>query len=83
MTAEDQDAALAAMITALADGQPLTRHDRDRILLALIDQAQAGGATWAVIAAAWGYPSGQQAKKIIHAIRERVKREQALAADGH
>jgi len=77
VTAQEQDSSLAAMISALADGQPLTRAARDRILLGLVDEAQANGASWAVIAAAFRYPSGKQAKKIIHAIRERVKREQA------
>lgn len=43
--APDQGSPLTEMISAVADGQPLTRHDRDRILLALIDQSQAGGAT--------------------------------------
>ena len=73
-----EDSPLAEMISALADGQSHTRHQHDRILLALVDEAQRNGATWAVIAAAFKYPSGKQAKKIIHALRERVKREQAL-----
>ena len=76
--APPQDSPLAEMISALAGGQPLTRPVRDRILLGLVDEAQRNGATWAVIAAAFKYPSGKQAKKIIHALRERVKREQAL-----
>ena len=75
----EPDSPLAEMITALADGQPPTRHQHDRILLALVDEAQRNGATWAVIAAAFRYPSGKQAKKIIHAIRERVKREQTAS----
>jgi hypothetical protein len=35
--------------------------------------------TWEQIARVYGYPSGKQAKKIIHALRERVQRELRLA----
>ena len=45
--------------------------------LAEVDAAQKQGKSWNDIAGDLGYPSGRQAKKIIHAIRDQVKRELA------
>ena len=81
MTADQEPGSpLAAMITAVADGQPLTRHDKDRLRLLLVDQALERGLTWNKIALAFGYPSGKQAKKIIHALREQVQRAERLSS---
>ena len=57
----EPDSPLAAMITALAE----------------VDRAQKQGKSWNDIAGEFGYPSGRQAKKIIHSLRGRVKRELA------
>ena len=76
----EQDSPLAAMITAVADGQPLTRHDKDRLRLLLVDQALERGLTWNKIALAFGYPSGKQAKKIINGLRTRVQRAERLSS---
>ena len=70
---------LAAMISAVAEGKPLTSLDKARLRLALVDQAQARGLSWAAIATAFGYPSGKQAKKMVHALRERVLRADLAA----
>ena len=61
MTEPEPDSPLAAMISALAE----------------VDRAQKQGKSWNDIADEFGYPSGRQAKKIIHAIRDQVKRELA------
>ena len=74
----EPDSPLAAMITSVADGQILTRHDKNRMRLLLVDQALDRGLTWNMIAVAFGYPSGKQAKKIIHDLRDRVKRAERL-----
>ena len=76
----EEDSPLAAMITAVADGQILTRHDKDRMRLLLVGQALGRGLTWNMIALAFGYPSGKQAKKIIHSLRDRVKRAERLSS---
>ena len=78
MTAQEQDSPLAAMITAVADGQLLTRHDKDRMRLLMVDQALERGLTWNMIAVAFRYPSGKQAKKIIRDLRDRVKQAERL-----
>ncbi len=77
-SAQEQDPPLAAMITAVADGQILTRHDKDRMRLLMADQALERGLTWNMIALAYGYPSGKQAKKIIHSLRGRVRLAERL-----
>jgi len=48
--------------------------------LAEINAAHQDGRTWNQIAADYGYPSGRQAKKTVHALREHVKRELAAIA---
>ena len=80
MSTPAEDSPLAAMITAVRDGQPLTRHDKDRMRLLMTDEALARGLTWNNIAAAYGYPSGKQAKKIIHALRERIQQAERLSS---
>lgn len=73
------DSPLAAMISAVRDGKPLTSLDKARLRVLMVDQAQERGLSWAAIATAFGYPSGKQAKKMVHGLRVRVKREQAMA----
>jgi hypothetical protein len=82
MAAQEQASPLATMISAVAEGKPLTAHDRARMRLLMVDRAQERGLSWAAIATAFGYPSGKQAKKMIHGLRVRVKREQALGGLG-
>ena len=48
--------------------------------LAAINAAHQDGRTWNQIAADHGYPSGRQAKKHAHTLREHVKRELAAIA---
>ena len=77
---DEEDSPLAAMITAVADGQILTRHDKDRLRLLMVDQALGRRLTWNMIAVAFGYPSGKRAKKIIHGLRTRVQRAERLSS---
>ena len=76
----EQDSPLAAMISAVADGHLLTRADKDRMRLLLVDQALERGLTWNMIAVAFKYPSGKQAKKIINGLRTRMKRAERLGS---
>ena len=80
MTAQDEASPLAAMISAVADGHLLTRGDKDRMRLLMVDQALERGLTWNMIAVAFKYPSGKQAKKIINGLRTRVKQAERLAS---
>ncbi len=70
-----EDSPLAALVSTLADGQHLTALDQARMRVLMVDQAVERGVTWAVIARVYGYPSGKQAKKIVHDLRVRVQRE--------
>ncbi len=74
-----EDSPLAALISAVRGGQPLTALDQARMRLLMTDQALERGLSWAQIATAFGYPSGKQARKIIHDLRARVQREMRLA----
>ena len=74
-----EDSPLAAMISVVADGQPLTALDQARMRVLMVDQALERGITWAMIARVYGYPSGRQAKKAVHGLREQVQRELRLA----
>ena len=65
---------IAELVSAAALGEGLTPAQVDRLRLELIDRAKANGATYAQLARMLGFPSGQQAKKAIHGLRERVKR---------
>ena len=58
-TPAEPDSSLTAMISTLAQ----------------VNAAQQNGQSWNDIAEAFGYPSGRQAKKIIHELRDQVKRE--------
>ena len=72
----EQDSPLAAIISDVADGKPITRLDRDILKLKLVDQAQQDGASWAVIARALKYESGPEAKRDIRELRAEVRKAQ-------
>lgn len=76
----EETSPLAAMISAVADGKPLTNLDAARLRVLMADQAIERGLTWAQIARVYGYPSGKQAKKMIHGLRDRVKRAERLGS---
>jgi hypothetical protein len=73
---------LAAMIGGVAAGSLSANTDRDLLRLSLVRAAQDKGLSWAQIGTALGYPSGRAAKKAVHGLRDRVKREQAMAGLG-
>jgi hypothetical protein len=74
-----EDSPLAAMITAVADGKPVTALDIAKARVEAIDQALRSGVTWAAIGAIYGI-SGREAKKKIHGLREQVKRAERLGS---
>jgi hypothetical protein len=80
-TAQEQDGSLAALIGALADGQPVTRLDKDLLRLKLVHQAKDRGLTWAQIGSVYGL-SGREMKRDIHALDRRVQRELMTARRG-
>ena len=51
--------------------------------LAEVDAAQKQGKSWNAIAAQFGYPSGRQAKKLVHALKAQVRQELAAMAGRH
>ena len=75
----EQDSLLAAMISTVAEGKPLTALQQAHMRVLTVDAVRDRGLSWGTIAAVYGYPSGRQAKKIIHDLRERVQRELRLA----
>jgi hypothetical protein len=77
--AADQDSSLAAMIGTVAEGDRTTDLDRALLRLKLVRAAQDKGLSWASIGAALGYPSGRQAKKAVHGLEARVRRELMLS----
>ena len=79
MTAQEQDSPLAAMITAVAEGKPLTALQQAHMRVLTVDEAVRRGVTWAAIAALFGYPSVKEARKVIRDLRGRVQRELMLA----
>ena len=80
MTApEEPDSSLAAMIGAIADGQPAGDLQRAILRLQLIKKAQDAKLSWNQIAAVLRYPSGKQLKKDTARLHEYVTRELQLA----
>ena len=75
----DQDSPLAAMVSAIADGKPVTALDIARARVEAVDQALKAGATWAAIGAVYGI-SGREAKKKVHGLREQVKQAERLGS---
>ena len=71
---EEQDGSLAALIGAIADGQPATALDKDLLRLKLVRQAKDRGLTWAQIGTLYGV-TGKEMKRDIHALDRRVQRE--------
>ena len=76
-TAEEQDESLAALIGAIADGQPATPLDKDLLRLKLVHQAKTRGLSWAQIGTLYGL-TGKAMKRDIHALGRRVQRELAV-----
>ena len=79
MTAQEQDSPLAAMVTAISAGKPVTALDVARARVEAVDTALKAGASWAAIGAVYGI-SGREAKKRVHGLREQVKRAQRLGS---
>ncbi len=77
--AEEQDSLLAAMIAAIAEGQPAGDLEEAILRLRLIKTALDRKLSWNVIARALGYPSGRQLKADTHRLAEHVTRELRLA----
>ena len=80
MTAPAEEASpLAAMISAIAGGKPVTALDVARARVEAVDEALKAGASWAAIGAIYGI-SGPEAKKRVHGLREQVKRAERLSS---
>ena len=79
MTAQEQDSPLAAMISAIAGGKPVTALDVARARVEAVDTALKAGASWAAIGAVYGL-SGREVKKRVHGLREQVKRAERLGS---
>jgi hypothetical protein len=75
----EQGSSLAAMVSAVADGQPVTALDVARARVEAVDQALKAGVSWAAIGAVYGI-SGREAKKKIHGLREQVKRAERIGS---
>ena len=68
------------MISTIAGGKPITALDQARLRVLMADEALRCNLTWAQIARVYGYPSGKQAKKMIHGLRDKVKRAERLGS---
>ena len=80
MTAPAEEASpLAAMISAIAGGKPVTALDVARARVEAVDTALKAGATWAAIGSVYGL-SGPEAKKKVRGLREQVKRAERLGS---
>ena len=77
----NQDSPIAAMISTLADGKPVSHLEIAALRLHLIDQAITRGTTWAALGKLYG-TSGRQLKRDVHKLRAKVRREQLTQADG-
>lgn len=75
----EQDSPLAAMVSAVADGKPVTALDVAKARVEAVDQALKTGVSWAAIGAVYGI-SGREAKKKIHGLREQVKKAERLSS---
>lgn len=82
MTEPEEASPVAALISTLASGQG-TQADHDRLLLRLIEQAQARGASWEQLARVLGYPTGREAKRAAHRLEAELRRADAdVVRDG-
>lgn len=72
--AQEQDSSLAALIGAVADGQPVTPLGKDMLRLSLVRQAKDRGLSWAQIGSLYGV-TGPEMKRDVHALGRRVHRE--------
>jgi hypothetical protein len=78
-TPPEPDSPLAAMVTAIAGGKPVTALDIAKARVEAVDAALRSGVSWAAIGAIYGI-SGREAKKKIHGLREQVKRAERLSS---
>ena len=78
----EQAAPIAALVSALASGTG-TQQDHDRLLLKLIEAAQARGATWEQIARVLQVPNGKAARKRAHQLEAELRQsgDRTLAGD--
>ena len=74
-----EDSPLAAMVSAVAGGKPVTALDIARARVEAVDEALKRGVTWAAIGAVYKI-SGREAKKKIHGLREQVKKAERLGS---
>ena len=79
-TIEEQDSSLAALISTVAEGKPLTALEKARLRLGMVDQARETGLSWAAIGSVYGM-SGREMKREARKLRERVRRELMLAGN--
>ena len=79
MTGTEQDSPLAAMVSTVAAGKPVTALDVARARVEAVDEALGKGVPWAAIGAVYGI-SGREAKKKINGLREQVKRAERLGS---
>ena len=70
----EQDSPLAAMISTVAEGQPVTALDKALLRLQLVKQAKDRGLTWTQIGSLYG-KSGKEMKREVHTLSKRVQRE--------
>ena len=73
--APEEGSPLAAMISTLADGKPVTVLEIAALRLHLIDEAIGRGTSWATLGRLYG-TSGRQLKRDVHKLRAQVRREQ-------
>ena len=69
----EQDSPLAAMISAVADGQMLTALDKAQLRLAMVNEALGRGLTWAQVGAVYG-KSGREMKREVRRLEATVSR---------
>lgn len=80
-TAEEEDAALAALSGTITESRPDGGLQRNMLRLRLVLDAQKAGASWAVIGQALGGISGKAAKRQMKHLAAKTQR-QLLAAKG-
>lgn len=76
----EHDSPVAELVSTLASGQG-TQQDHDRLLLHLIEAAQARGATWEQIARLLRMPNGKAARKRARQLAAELKQSDASAGD--
>ena len=74
----ERDSSLAALISAVAEGKPLTALEKKQLRLKMVNEARQRGLTWADIGMVYG-ASGREMKRQARKLEEHVRREQMLA----